>query len=70
MLFATLIQSFAPLGIPHVSLKPRRVVSAADPGKSRSICHGENLNDNAKRTYSRVAVDPVRRVILDPDNPR
>ena len=26
MLFATVIQSFTPLGIPHVSLKPRRVV--------------------------------------------
>ncbi len=26
MLFATVIQSFAPLGIPHVSLKPRSVV--------------------------------------------
>ena len=32
MLFATVIQSFAPLGIPYLSLKPRRVVLLAAHG--------------------------------------
>ena len=40
MLFATVIQSFDPLGIPHVSLKPRRVVLALSTIKRMEASDG------------------------------